>query len=325
MSTNKSNLKSDPIIVFRDAQHAARLFVDDDFRLAPKHKFLFHVAFGINPSAVKTIDLVQRHNYEINMLVKSVSLPSYEIKTDTLNQYNRKKNVQITHSYQPIEIKFHDDNMGIINQLWQNYYSYYYADSTSAKTAGAYNRIATKSSSYIHTPYGLDNRSSVNFFNYIKVYQMARHEYVSYTLHNPIISSWNHNGLDYAQNTVHDNTMRLLYEAVSYDSGNVSNGTPEGFGVEHYDTTLSPLTAVDQVLTASPSVLDSKTVTNNAASFLSTVVDQVNYQAKTPTSAPGSSSLLLTPKENTVSGITNIAFPNPASVSTTVASLRKLK
>ena len=325
MANNKSNLKSDPIIVFRDAQHAARLFVDDDFRLAPKHKFLFHVAFGINPSAVKTIDLVQRHKYEINMLVKSVSLPSYEIKTETLNQYNRKKNVQVTHNYQPIEIKFHDDNMGVINKLWQNYYSYYYADSTSAKTAGAYNRTATKSSSHIHTPYGLDNRSSVNFFNYIKIYQMARHEYVSYTLYNPVISSWNHNGLDYAQNTVHDNTMRLLYEAVSYDSGNVSNGDPEGFAVEHYDTTMSPLTAADTVVTASPSMSDSKTVSDSSASFLSVLTEQVNYQLNSQSPIPPAKSLLTKSKENTVSGITSIAFPQANTSSGTVATLRKLK
>lgn len=326
MATNP-NLKADPIIIFRDAQHASRLFVDDDFRLAPKFKFLFHVAFGINPAAVKTIDIVQRHRNEINMLVKSVSLPAFEIKTETLNQYNRKKNVQVTHSYQPIDIKFHDDNMGVINQLWQNYYSYYYADSTSAKTAGAYNRIATKSSSYINTPYGLDNRSSVNFFNYIKIYQMARHEYVSYTLYNPIISSWNHNGLDYAQNALHDNSMKIVYEAVSYDVGKVTPGDPEGFAVEHYDQTPSPLTIDSSATNNSVSFTNNSTLVNNAPSFFKSLTDQLNTQTnlqRPPTTPAGN--IVFTGNANTksLSGIRDVNFPLTNVPGVTQATARKI-
>ena len=34
-----------------DYQHAARLYVDDNHRLTPKVKFLYHVTFNINSSA----------------------------------------------------------------------------------------------------------------------------------------------------------------------------------------------------------------------------------------------------------------------------------
>jgi hypothetical protein len=102
-------------------------------------------------------------------------------------------------------------------------------------------RNATLSYDYNSMPFGFDNGSRAPFFNYIMIYQMARHEYVSYKLHNPIITAWNHNKVDYAQNTVHDNTMTLQYEAVSYGNGNVSQGDPEGFAIEHYDQSLSPL------------------------------------------------------------------------------------
>ena len=153
----------------RDYQHAARMFTDDNLRLAPKLNFQFHVNFSINVAALKNIGLAFRHANEINMLVKTVDLPNYTIQTETLNQYNRKKNVQYQHKFNTINIKFHDDNMGLINQLWQNYYSYYYADSTSAKNSGAYNRNATRSSSFINHAYGLDNGSSIPFFNYITI------------------------------------------------------------------------------------------------------------------------------------------------------------
>ena len=224
-----------------DFQHAARLFTDDTFRLAPKLKFQFHVAFSINSAALKNLALSQRHVNEINMLVKSVALPNFTLGVETVNQYNRKRVVQTKIDYQPITIKFHDDNMGVVNQLWQNYYGYYFADSNSAKAIGAYGQTAMRGASSIRAPYGLDNNSSVPFFNKITIYQLARQEYTSYTLVNPKITSWNHEGMDYSNTTPHENTMGLAYEAVYYGAGRVQPGDPQGFALEHYDRSPSPL------------------------------------------------------------------------------------
>jgi hypothetical protein len=240
--TPNSNLTNSSQTILRDQQHGDRIFNADQFRLAPKHKFLFHVAFNINPIALKSFSLSGRHNEEINLLVKSVDLPSFKINTVMLNQYNRKKVMQTGHTPGEISIKFHDDNMSLINQLWQNYYGYYYADTDSAHLYSAYSRNATKSNSFITAAYGLDNGSTNPFFNYITIYQMARHEYVSYKLINPIITNWNHNKLDYAQtNATHDFDMKLHYESVAYGSGSVSAGDPEGFALSHYDNTPSPI------------------------------------------------------------------------------------
>jgi hypothetical protein len=224
-----------------DFQHAARMFTDDTFRLAPKLKFQFHVSFTINPVALKNTALTQRHKNEINMLVKSVGLPNFTLSTDTAHQYNRKKIITTKIEYTPVTIKFHDDNMGIINQLWQNYYGYYFADSASAKVPGSYDRTAMRNGSFIKTRYGLDNNSSYPFFTKITIYQMARQDYVSYTLVNPVITSWNHESLDYSMSTVHDNSMSIGYEAVYYDQGSVRSGAVEGFAQEHYDKSPSPL------------------------------------------------------------------------------------
>lgn len=319
-------LKSDPHVSLRDARHAARLFSDDQFRLAPKHKFLFHVTFSINQAALMNIDLVQRHRNEINMLVKNCDLPSFEMSLETLNQYNRKKNVQYTHKYKPITINLHDDNMGLINQLWQNYYNYYFADPSSAKDAGAYDRSATKNFSYINNLYGLDNNSTLPFFNYIKIYQMARHEFVSYTLHNPIISSWNHNKVDYAQGgTTHDNTMQIAYEAVSYDSGKIESGNPEGFGIEHYDQTPSPLSqGAELAPSASPSFANSSNFARSSSETLNNVTTSINSYQNTKelaSAAPrGNITNIIGTATQGVSGLQGIAFPlTPATSTVTVA------
>lgn len=306
-------LRSDSNVTLRDQQHAARVFTDDQFRLAPKHKFLFHVAFSINPAALANINLVERHRNEINLLVKSCDLPNFSVTLETLNQYNRKKNVQTTHKYNPINITFHDDNMGIINQMWQSYYSYYYADATSAYDPGAYKRNATKSSDYINNTFGLDNGSTVPFFNYIKIYQMARHEYVSYTLHNPVIQSWNHNKVSYEDGKGHDNTMQILYEAVSYGSGDVTENDPEGFGVEHYDRTPSPLQGSTDSGAVNPSFVPSS-ASNNAKEFLNTVVSQITTYQNTQNAgmAKGTSSVLSSIVQtgtSSLSGLQGFQFP----------------
>lgn len=267
-------------VTLRDQQHAARVFTDDQFRLAPKHKFLFHVAFNINSAALRDINLVQRHRNEINVMVKDTDLPNYTVTVETLNQYNRKKNVQTTHKYNAINMTFHDDNMGLVNQLWQNYYSYYYADPSSSGNPGAYKRTAMKNSNYVNNPYGLDNGSTTPFFNYITIYQMARHEFVSYTLINPIISSWNHNKVSYSQNGTHDNTISIQYEAVNYGSGLVTPGDPEGFGLEHYDQTPSSLIGNIDAAPVSPSFADQPEPTGNA-STLNTLVQQTNTYLNT--------------------------------------------
>lgn len=227
-----------------DWQHAARTFVDDNFRLAPKAKFLFHVYFDINPGAILIPTLKERHKTELGRLVKSVDLPRFNVKTQTLNQYNRKKIVQTTHEYQPMTFKFHDDRSDIVNMMWQAYYKWYYADAITAEpTHQAYTRNAYKGYDYIRGPFGLDNNSRWPFFNSIYIYQINQRNFLSYQLINPVITSFGHDQVSYSdQGSVGaENQMTVSFEAVTYDSGVVSSGKIKGFAQDHYDKSPSPL------------------------------------------------------------------------------------
>jgi hypothetical protein len=267
----------------RDFQHAARMFTDSNQIYGPKQKFLFHVAFQINKGALKNLTLANTYNTQINMLVKSVSLPKFTIATEKVNQYNRKKNIQNKITYEDITIKFHDDNLGLINQLWQNYYGYYYADYASAGITGAFNKTAIKKFNNIRSNYGLDNGSNTPFFNYITIYQMAQGQYLSYKLINPIFSSWSHNNLDYAGGaSPHDNDATIQYEAVEYGAGKVVPGDPEGFALQNYDLTPSPLNSLDLTATSpsdiktTPSLAAINTIPNNKPSILNNTIQTVN-------------------------------------------------
>ena len=188
--TPTSDLTPDQTILLRCRQHAARIFVDDQFRLLPKNKFLFHVFFDINWSSVNPKSnlnfdnlptdkinpfLVEALKDEVSLLVKGVDIPSYSMQTETLNQYNRKKVVQYQHKHSDISLTFHDDNMGLINQVWQLYYKYYYADPTTGFKEGAYNRNATLEAAGNINPfaYGYTGRKKP-FFKSITIFQMSR-------------------------------------------------------------------------------------------------------------------------------------------------------
>lgn len=237
-----------------DYKHAARMFVDDNFRLAPKQKFLYHVSFNINSKSVASLpNFNSIVTEELNMLVKSVDLPKYQIQTTTKQQYNKKRKLQTRIDYDPITIVFHDDNYGITTAMWQLYYQYYFRDGTYRKKDASGNVENTVPPSYNRGNfyndeefnkyrYGMDNDSSNAFFTSIQIFQMARKRYTCYTLINPLITSWQGDTLAYGNNDTAANQMTIEYETVFISRGPVKAGiSPKGFGNRHYDKTPSPL------------------------------------------------------------------------------------
>lgn len=246
-----------------DYQHAARLYVDNNMRLAPKVKYLYHVVFNINPAVVSLLSSQNVFDRtEINLLVKAVDLPGFTLKTETLNQYNRKKIVQTGVEYQPVTLEFHDDNAGITTFLWESYFRYYYTDSNHTNTnfdgspgltSPAYQKTGSLNTMYagadrLGYKYGLDRTGkNQHFFTSIQVFQLhpqnAKPTFTSFTLVNPYIERYQHDKLNQENSDFTVNTMTLGYEAVFYNRGETQKGeTPAGFGTTHYDNVPSPLT-----------------------------------------------------------------------------------
>jgi hypothetical protein len=226
-----------------DFQHAQRLYVDDAFRLAPKVKFLYFVNFTFNPLVLQQFPkLSNNHTAELNMLVKQVDLPQYTAEVSTKNQYNRKKNVQTRVDYQPIQLRMHDDNLGLTTMLMEAYYRYYFNDSNITTIEDSYHPRGTYQEVTNGLRYGLDNSRRFPFFKDIKLYQFARHEYTEYTLVNPMISQWGHDTMNQSETTgIAENAMTLVYENVLYDRGAVGEDSPATFATTHYDKSPSPL------------------------------------------------------------------------------------
>ena len=227
----------------RDFKHANKIFVSDAYALAPKHAYLFHVAFDINQtlSRMPSTEIIQ-----MGMLVKTASLPKYTIDTKTLNAYNRPNIVQNKIKYNDVTITFHDDSADVIRDFWYDYMSHYYRDSDYSesfyKQNTKYNLQQSEAWGYLPAKY--NNRGAEQrILDSIRIYSLHQKRFTEYVLINPMITSFSHGQHNYSETTgILENSMTLSYETVIYNYGTVKLGeNPKNFATLVYDKTPSPL------------------------------------------------------------------------------------
>ena len=86
---NFLNAFSNGLPGMKDYRHASRLYLDDNFKLMPKQKFLFHVVFDIDNN-IPIRPYTNNEKLELNMLVKNADLPKYNMNLEEKQQYNKK-------------------------------------------------------------------------------------------------------------------------------------------------------------------------------------------------------------------------------------------
>jgi hypothetical protein len=234
----------------KDYRHASRLYIDNNHKLMPKQKFLFHVVFNTDETLfVDSFNTNER--YELNMLVKSCELPKYNMSVEEKTQYNKKMYAATRIAYEPVNIAFHDDHADTVNAFWKKYYEYHIADSVSMNSDLQISN--TKDDLYdwgdkrTTNKFGMDtpNQRKRPYLKGIEIFVLHKQRFTSMTLVNPVIGSFSHDNLDQADGAgVLSNTMQILYETVIYKSGIVNKNNVPGFATVHYDNEPSPLTVL---------------------------------------------------------------------------------
>ena len=242
----------------KDYQHASRLYIDDNFKLMPKQKFLFHVVFNTDETLFFN-GFNQNERFELNMLVKACDLPKYNMSYEEKVQYNKKMYNATRIAYEPVNITFHDDHADTVNAFWKKYYEYHIADSIgightdlsiSRTKDDYYDDIDKKYTN----KFGMDTpkKRKKPYLRGIEIFVLHKQRFTSMTLVNPVIGSFSHDNLDQADGAgVMNNTMQILYETVIYKSGVInkalSSPNPNsvtGFAQIRYDKSPSPLTVL---------------------------------------------------------------------------------
>lgn len=254
----------------KDFRHASRLYLDDNQRLAPKQKWLFHVVFTID-NTVPATPFTNNEQLELNMLVKSCELPKYDMGIEEKLQYNKKVYIGTRIKYSPVTITFHDDQADTVNAFWKSYYEYHIADARTVQATGSQN--FTKDDMYndlkIGSNFGMDNATirKKPLLKAIEIFALHKKRFSSFTLINPIIGSFSHDTLDQTDGQgLLANTMQIYYETVLYDSGVITaTNFKENFANLHYDKEPSPLSVLGRGTT---SIFGPGGVLSNAGSVI---------------------------------------------------------
>jgi hypothetical protein len=227
-----------------DWHHATQIFCGNNYELAPKQSFLFHVRFEYNGPGMSRNTAQQQ--LELGMMVKSVQIPKYTVDTKTLNAYNRTSIIQQKLKYDPITITFHDDNSDVVRSTWYDYMSHYYRDTDYTPTTytAPYKYNNTQKNFWGYQPTTYTSSGAVErLINTIKIYSLHQKQFTEYILVNPMITGFQHGQHQQGSSEFMENTMTIAYETVLYNYGSVKmNAEPTGFATLSYDKKPSPLT-----------------------------------------------------------------------------------
>jgi len=234
-----------------DYAHGSRLFVTDNYKLAPKYSFLYYVKFETDPN-LSVIDNTSQL-IETGQLVKSVALPKFTVETKTLNAYNRTNLSQTKVKYDPVSITFHDDSASTVLTFWRDYYQYYYRDNDYQDLLND-----TGNSIYLREhKYQFNGANPLNTWGYklrstgsvkqqildnIRIYSLHNQQFTEYVLINPMITSFQHGQHTAGENSTLTHTMTVSYETVLYYRGVVNESQIPGMLDLHYDRRPSSLT-----------------------------------------------------------------------------------
>ena len=165
----------------------------------------------------------------LTFAVKSIDRPKVQMKTEELNQYNKKRHVFTGFNYEPIRVQFYDSADGAAQNLWTCYARYYFGDFNAMTSAG---RVPTAVAYDVTLPEffgsplgftakngGAANPDAQFFFNLISIFHFYDGYCDQYDLIHPRIKSYDPDDLDYESSAISMISMTLVFENLQYYQG----------------------------------------------------------------------------------------------------------
>jgi hypothetical protein len=263
---------------------------------APRKRGFFYVRFKRAGSKQAA------SGWETNMgfLVKSLDRPTIEPQIETLNQYNKKRQITVGYTMAPMRVTLFDTADSMVMQMWNEYSQWYFGDFRQYNQSSWAYDVTTSDFRDNGQGYGYQPRPSTSsttdqsldqnsqfFFDVIEVYQVFGGQYVQFDLVNPKIKNFDPDEMDYGSSEASTITMSIVYEAILYRNGNkpaeitsnqlLSLVFNQQFNGNTFDVVGAPVN--QNTGTSTPSITSSPTL-----SFLNTTLAGVSASAFTPSS-----------------------------------------
>lgn len=212
----------------RDFRNAYTLRPDQN---PPRQKFQGYVNFIPNRSLFTESWYKDSAAFrtQISSLVRTATLPEVEFKTETKNQYNRKRIINTGVEYQPVDIKVFDTINNDWLTMFMKYYSYHYMNPRNkgdgTRDGIGADTIRGTSGDSISSKFGFDNGDfdsnkygfNLNlyseFFERIDYVLYHGNTGIQYSLFNPVLTRFRTGEIDYASSEVMEFDMTFEYES----------------------------------------------------------------------------------------------------------------
>ena len=216
----------------RDFKNAYRLRPDVN---PPRQQFQGYVNFILNRDFFSFLYANGSDSTEfrtqISSMVRTAELPSVQFKTETKNQYNRKKIVNTGFEYNPVNMTVFDSvgNEWLITLM--KYFSYHYMDPRnkskessdrdlvrSKRTSEELSRGSAQSPPQFMSDIfdsnnaGYNLNQTPNFFERIDYVLYHNNKGVQYSIMNPVLTSFKPSSLDYSSSQPMEFALSFEYE-----------------------------------------------------------------------------------------------------------------
>ena len=205
----------------------------------PRQQFNGYVMFVLDRDLFGTFfDEANNDELKVRMssLVRTADFPQVEFKTQTLNEYNRKKIVNTGIEYQPVTIRVVDTASNAWLTMIMKYFAYHYMNPRNQNNVGERDVASVNygqgGAEFIASQFGAggnfdSNKAGYNinenphFFERIDYVVYHGQKGTQYSLINPVMTGFTHTPLDYASNELMEFTMTFQYESfTTYDQTN---------------------------------------------------------------------------------------------------------
>lgn len=220
------------------------------------NRALIGTDWWLTPSPTKT---------DISSLVRTASLPDAKIKTETKNQYNRKKIVTTGIDYNPVSIKVLDTAYNQWLSVIMRYYTYNFMNGRGFSTSDdrdlkyfiashAENiNSAFKSDSFNSNRAGYNINTNPYFFERIDYILYSYNRGVQYSLFNPVLTSFSTGDIDYASNDPLEFDLTFEYE--SFTVHDVANFILDPVDLSRFEQGIQVDLGIQDTLFANPGLI----------------------------------------------------------------------
>lgn len=205
----------------------------------------FYVKIIYDPLAKPLADFILKGQIydDTSLLIKNVTMPSFSIDAQEMNQYNRKRIIQTKIKNKPVTINFHDVMGGLTLSIWRMNYMYYFNDGLD--------NLSFKSSWIANPPWDLNfdlssllepqvaadeffssgtNFTGLKSFGYsgpvmrylfkkIEIFQISGGKFTKVSLFNPTITDFDGGQMDYSSSDPAELSYTFDYEWAEYENG----------------------------------------------------------------------------------------------------------